>query len=338
MGGDSLMGLVIFLGFAFAWIMGSSDAANTFGAALSDSTKGTRRTVVLVLLCILVGLVVLGSPVSQGIERRLASTNAPPERMGAAVLICLLVASSWSLFGRARGVSVSATHALMSAVVGALVALSPDPRIHGPWLILLAGGWILCPFAGLALAFVCTRVLQYFVGAEGPPLEVERARRAPLLLFAACLLAVAHGSNAAASTVAPLKAALDALASGAQTASESGKEISLWLLVVAGIGTGLVGVGVQAARVVRGAMHELAPIYAAVVLLCTGVIVLVASSYAAPVSTTHTLVAAILGVALARSVGALNLHTLRAMGTSWLVTIPVCAGVTYALLAVGARL
>ena len=149
-------------------------------------------------------------------------------------------------------------------------------------------------------------------------------------IFTACSMAFAHGSNDVANAIGPLAAVNAAVQSGGQIAAEAAMPIWLLLLGGAGIVFGLVTYGHRVIRTVGTKITELNQSSGFSAVLAAAVTVVIASGASLPVSTTHTLVGAVLGVGLAHGVKALNYRVVGTIATSWLVTLP--AGASLAIL------
>jgi phosphate/sulfate permease len=104
-------------------------------------------------------------------------------------------------------------------------------------------------------------------------------------------------------------------------------EIPTWLLGLGGVGivTGLATWGWRVIRTVGKRITELTPTRGFAAEFSAGITIIVASRLGLPISTTHTLVGAVLGVGLARGIGAINLNVVRDIVISWVVTIPAGA-------------
>ncbi|MFV8781240.1 inorganic phosphate transporter [Microbulbifer sp. SA54] len=154
--------------------------------------------------------------------------------------------------------------------------------------------------------------------------NVERVF-AILMVFTACAMAFAHGSNDVANAVGPLAAVVNTVQMGAVTAKAS---MPSWILLLGGAGivVGLATYGFKVMATIGRKITELTPSRGFAAELGAASTVVVASGTGLPISTTHTLVGAVLGVGLARGIGALNLRMITTIVASWVVTLPAGAG------------
>ena len=151
---------------------------------------------------------------------------------------------------------------------------------------------------------------------------------AVLMVFTACAMAFAHGSNDVANAIGPLAAIVSVVQSGGEIASKS--MLPPWVLLVgaSGIVIGLGTLGYRVMMTVGRAITELTPSRGFAAELAAAGTVVIASGTGLPISTTHTLVGAVLGVGLARGIGAINLGVVGKIILSWIVTLPVGAGLS----------
>lgn len=150
-----------------------------------------------------------------------------------------------------------------------------------------------------------------------------------LMIFTACAMAFAHGSNDVANAVGPLAAVVSIAETGVVAAKSA---MPTWILLLGGAGIviGLVTYGHKVIATVGTGITELTPSRGFAATLGAATTVVVASGTGLPISTTHTLVGAVLGVGLARGIAALNLNVVRTIFLSWIVTLP--AGAILAIL------
>ena len=151
---------------------------------------------------------------------------------------------------------------------------------------------------------------------------------AVLMIFTACAMAFAHGSNDVANAVGPLAAIVSVVQSGGEIASKS--TMPWWILLVGGIGiiAGLAMLGYKVIETIGKNITELTPSRGFAAELAAATTVVLASGTGLPISTTHTLVGAVLGVGLARGLSAIDLNVVGRIFLSWLVTLPVGAGLS----------
>ncbi|WP_299314401.1 inorganic phosphate transporter [uncultured Halomonas sp.] len=146
-----------------------------------------------------------------------------------------------------------------------------------------------------------------------------------LMIFTACAMAFAHGSNDVANAVGPLAAVISVVRSDGVI--DSAALVPWWVLVLGGGGIvfGLVTYGHKVIATVGTGITELTPSRGFAATLAAASTVVLASGTGLPISTTHTLVGAVLGVGLARGMAALNLGVIGTIVMSWLITLPAGA-------------
>jgi len=152
----------------------------------------------------------------------------------------------------------------------------------------------------------------------------------PMMIFSACSMAFAHGSNDVANGIGPLAAIVSVINSGGEIAQKS--PLPLWLLALGGTGIviGLATLGYRVMKTIGTNITELTPTRGFSAELAAAATVVLASRTGLPVSTTHILVGAVIGVGLARGMGAIDLRVIGKIVASWLVTLPA-GGVLAAL-------
>lgn len=147
-----------------------------------------------------------------------------------------------------------------------------------------------------------------------------------LMITTACCMAFAHGSNDVANAIGPLAAVVSVVSSGGEISSKA--QLAWWILPLGAIGIviGLATLGARVIKTVGTAITHLTPSRGFAAELSAASTVVIASGAGLPISTTQTLVGAVLGVGLARGIAALNLGVVRNIFISWIITLPVGAG------------
>lgn len=145
----------------------------------------------------------------------------------------------------------------------------------------------------------------------------------PMMIFTACAMAFAHGSNDVANGVGPLAAIVSIVRSGGEVAQES--PLPLWILGLGGIGIviGLATLGYKVMQTIGERITQLTPSRGFCATLAAAATVVLASRTGLPVSTTHIAVGAVIGVGLARGIGAIDMRVIGGIVVSWVITLPV---------------
>ena len=148
---------------------------------------------------------------------------------------------------------------------------------------------------------------------------------AVLMVVTACAMAFAHGSNDVANAIGPVAAVVGVVQSGGEVAQKSA--LPVWVLILGGGGivAGLLMYGRRVIATVGKHITELTPSRGFACELAAATTVVLASGTGLPISTTHTLVGAVLGVGLARGIGALDLGVVKTIFLSWIITLPAGA-------------
>lgn len=144
---------------------------------------------------------------------------------------------------------------------------------------------------------------------------------AVLMVVTACGMAFAHGSNDVANAIGPLAAVISVAQSGIVGAESA---LPIWVLIIGGGGivVGLATFGVHVIATVGKKITQLTPSRGFAAELAAATTIVIASGTGIPISTTHTLVGAVLGVGLARGIEAIDLRVVGRIFVSWVVTIP----------------
>ncbi|MFN6970497.1 MAG: inorganic phosphate transporter [Rheinheimera sp.] len=146
-----------------------------------------------------------------------------------------------------------------------------------------------------------------------------------LMVFTACCMAFAHGSNDVANAIGPLAAVVGIIKSGGQILDKV--SLDWWILPLGAIGIviGLATLGAKVIRTIGENITHLTPSRGFAAEIAAASTVVIASGMGLPISTTQTLVGAVLGVGMARGIAALNLGVIRNIFVSWVVTLPIGA-------------
>ena len=198
----------------------------------------------------------------------------------------------------------------------------------------VAESFIYAGIAGAVIAFIGKMMIDRVEMDETADKEFHFASVekvfTPMMVFTACAMAFAHGSNDVANGIGPLAAVVSIVNSGGEVTQKS--ELPIWILVLGGTGivVGLATMGYKVMQTIGTKITELTPTRGYCATLAAATTVVLASKTGLPVSTTHIAVGAVMGVGLARGIGALDLRVVGNIVVSWVITLPA-AGITSAV-------
>jgi inorganic phosphate transporter, PiT family len=179
---------------------------------------------------------------------------------------------------------------------------------------------------GLGLAFIGWLMIRRVVVDPGADRDFHYASVekvfVPMMLFTACAMAFAHGSNDVANGIGPLAAVVSIVQSGGEVAQKAA--LPLWILILGGTGivVGLATMGYRVMQTIGTNITELTPSRGYCATLAAAATVVLASRTGLPVSTTHIAVGAVIGVGLARGIGAIDMRVIGGIVVSWVITLP----------------
>ena len=187
-------------------------------------------------------------------------------------------------------------------------------------------------FLATAIALAIALVGAYFISRIQPDKKAEKAQHfvtvervfGVLMIVTACSMAFAHGSNDVANAIGPVAAVISVAQSGVVGAES---RLAIWVLLLGGGGIviGLATFGRHVIATVGERITQLTPSRGFAAELAAATTIVIASGTGIPISTTHTLVGAVLGVGLARGIEAIDLRVVSKIFVSWVVTIPAGA-------------
>ena len=191
------------------------------------------------------------------------------------------------------------------------------------------GAFLVAGVVGLMAALVSKILIRRAMrGKQDLPLpeQLELVERvfAPLVVVTSCAVAFSHGANDVANAVGPLAAIVDI----ASTCTVKMRvQVPVWVLVLGGSGIvlGLATFGYRVMRTIGTKITQITPSRGVAACIAATITVLVCTRMKLPVSTTHTLVGAVLGIGLARGLAAVNRRVTRNIFGSWFITVPAAA-------------
>jgi len=167
------------------------------------------------------------------------------------------------------------------------------------------------------------------IGEADPDHRFDQVERifVVLQILTACAIAFAHGSNDVANAIGPLAAIVNAVENVDLTAKAP---VAPWMLAIGGLGIviGLATWGYRVMETIGKKITELTPSRGFAAQLAAASTIVLASRLGIPISTTHTLVGAVLGVGLARGITALDLRVVGNILASWIATLPIAAALS----------
>ncbi|MCB1113295.1 MAG: inorganic phosphate transporter [Chlamydiia bacterium] len=188
---------------------------------------------------------------------------------------------------------------------------------------------------GFLSAAICQKMVLNISHPKNPDSITEEFNQIEkmfsyLQIISACLMAFAHGANDVANAIGPLSAAIQV---SQHQAISAVTVVPIWALALGGIGivVGLATWGWRVIETIGRKLTELTPTRGFSAEFGAALTILSASRLGLPISTTHTLVGAVVGVGLARGLGALNLAVMRDIFISWIITVPAGAILTVAI-------
>jgi PiT family inorganic phosphate transporter len=310
---------VVVVALAFDYTNGFHDAANAIATSVSTRALTPRVALVLAAVMNFVGAL-LGQKVAHTVSDTI-DTQGFSVAHGLTIVMCgLLGAITWNLTTWWFGLPSSSSHALIGGLGGA--ALAAGATVH--WQTILDKvviPMVVSPLAGFTLAFLLMLTFMWALRRANPK-RVSRTFRM-LQPISAAALALGHGLQDAQKTMGVIFLAL--LTTGHASADD---RLPLWVVVAAGaaISAGTYAGGWRIMRTMGRKIIDLDPPRGfAAETVGASVLYTTAYVFEAPISTTHTITSAIMGVGATRRLSAVRWGMARSIVTAWILTFPMAA-------------
>jgi PiT family inorganic phosphate transporter len=315
---DTVVVFIILVALVFDFLNGFHDAANSIATVVSTRVLSPQKAVLWAAFFNFVAAFVLGTHVAKTIGNGMIDLSVVTQDV---ILAGLVGAIFWNLFTWYYGIPVSSSHALIGGYAGAAIAKSGFGAI-------IASGWIktllfivLAPMIGMLLGFFLMVLVTWLV-RHSRPSKVDRRFRG-LQLLSAGLYSLGHGGNDAQKTMGIITGLL--VSSGYLTKFE----VPLWVILLshAAIAFGTMFGGWRIVRTMGTRITKLQPIGGFCAETAGAITLVSATLFGIPVSTTHTITGAIVGVGATKRLSAVKWGVAGRIVWAWVLTIPIAATV-----------
>ncbi|MBI3767126.1 MAG: inorganic phosphate transporter [Deltaproteobacteria bacterium] len=312
-----LVGVIIVVALAFDFVNGFHDAANSIATVVSTRVLSPRWAVVWAAFFNFVAFLFFGLHVANTVGKGIVD----PAIVDVAVVLAALVgAITWDLITWWYGIPSSSSHALIGGLAGASIAKAGAHFLDAPGLIKIAVSIVLSPVLGLVLAFGLMMAM-FWIFRRSTPARVDSWFRRGQLLSAA-LYSLGHGGNDAQKTMGIIAVLLFATGHLGQTFY-----VPLWVVLAchAAMALGTLSGGWRIVRTMGLRITKLRPIGGFCAETGGAITLFAATSLGIPVSTTHTITGAIVGVGAVTKLSAIRWGVAGRIVWAWVFTIPVSA-------------
>jgi len=312
------LGLLVLLALAFDFMNGFHDAANSIATVVSTGVLKPWQAVIWAAFFNVLAWAVFHLSVAATVGKGIIDPSFVDNRL---IFGALIGAISWNLITWYYGIPSSSSHALIGGMIGAALAAAGTAPLLAPGIIKTASFIIVAPMLGLAMGALIMLSVSWICFRQTPRRVDKWFRR--LQLFSSAAYSLGHGGNDAQKTMGIIWLLL--IANGATTKDHLPDWVVMSCFLAMGVGT-MFG-GWRIVKTMGQRITKLRPVggFAAE---CAGSITLfMATHFGIPVSTTHTITGAIVGVGAAQRSSAVRWGVAGNIVIAWVITIPASAGI-----------
>lgn len=319
--------LIVICALAFDFINGFHDTANAIATSVSTKALRPRQAVLLAAVMNFVGAMTF-TGVAKTITKDIVDPFTLPNG-SVVILAALLAAIAWNLITWYYGIPSSSSHAIIGSIAGAAIAAAGFHTLNYTGFLKILQALIISPLIAFAIGFIVYSIFKV-VFKNNNLTRTNKGFRI-FQIFTASLQAYSHGTNDAQKAMGIITMAL--IASGHLTSPEVPFWVQLSCALAMGLGTSVggwkiiktVGANIIKIRPVNGVAADL-----------TGALIIFGATYIhLPVSTTHVISSAIMGVGASHRIKGVKWGTAQRMLITWVITLPISgtlAGLFYLLL------
>jgi len=325
-----LLYLVIAVALGFDFVNGFHDAANSIATVVATRVLSPRVAVAWAAAFNFIAFLIFGTKVATTIAKGVVD---PSVQSIGVIFAALVGAIIWNIVTAILGLPSSSSHALVGGMMGAGMAKAGTHVLIGSGLRRIGVFIVYSPLVGLALAFSISILVIWLIHRSRRPRVVNRTFRS-LQLVSAALFSLGHGANDAQKTMGIILALLIA---GGKVNATSG--VPTWVVLAAhsAIALGTLFGGWRIVRTMGTKLTKLQPMGGVCAESSAAAVLFFVSAKGIPVSTTHTITGAIVGVGSANRLSAVRWGVARRVAWAWVLTIPgsaLMAAATYGIVAI----
>lgn len=312
-----ILAIVVFLALAFDFINGFHDTANAIATSVSTRALPPRTAILMAAV-----MNFLGAITFTGVAKTIGGSVADPATLdnGIEIVIATLIAAIiWNLATWWFGIPSSSSHALIGALAGAVFVGAGSSSVNWSGFIKIVEGLILSPLIAFAIGYIVMTILKW-IFAKRSPHNVNKGFRTMQILTAA-IQSFTHGTNDAQKAMGIITFAL--VAAGVQ----DNLDVPLWVKISAATAMAL-GTSVGGWKIIKTMgtkIFKIEPINGFAADISAASVIFTATLTHLPVSTTHAITSAILGVGSAKRFREVKWGLAGRIVIAWVVTIPIAA-------------
>lgn len=313
--------LIIVLAVFFDIANGWHDCANAIATVVSTKVMSPMQAVVLAA-----GMNILGAFLSTAVAKTIGTGIVDPKAVTDVVIIsALLSAILWNIMTILLGLPVSSSHALFGGIAGAAMAHGGAGILNVGGIIKILTSLLISPVFGIICGYLFMKLILRLFGQLAPGAISKYFGR--LQILSSSFMAFGHGSNDAQKAMGIITMAL--VSSGVIKTMDVPKWVILICALAMGFGT-LFG-GWKIIKTLGVKMLKLEPIHGFAAETSSAAIIIASSHFGLPVSTTHVVSSAILGVGATKRLSAVRWGIAGKIVLAWVLTLPACIGMAWGI-------
>lgn len=317
-----LVFLVVAFALLFDFTNGWHDSANAVATVISTRVMSPITAIVMAAI-----LNFVGAFLSTAVAKTIGSDIVDPHQVTQLLtLAALLSAIVWNTFTVWIGMPVSSSHAIVGGVIGAAVAQSGFAILKGKGILKIVESFLVSPILGFIIGLLVIWILMVLFARSAPSRVNSFFGRAQMV--SAGFMALSHGSNDAQKSMGIVTLALF-------SAGKLSKiDVPTWVVGACALamGIGTAAGGRKVIHTLGMKMIHLKPYQGFAAETSASAVILTASHFGLPVSTTHVISSAIMGVGAQKGVSAVRWGVARNILLAWTFTLPLTAGVAWLLM------
>lgn len=319
--------LIVIFALVFDFINGFHDTANAIATSVSTKALTPRRAIILAAIMNFVGALTF-----TGVAKTITSGIADPfdlKNGTVVILAALLAAIIWNLLTWYLGIPSSSSHAIIGAITGAVIVSEGFSAVKYNGFIKILEALIISPIIAFGVGFLLYGIIKLIF--KNSNLAKKNRQFRSIQILTAAVQSYAHGTNDAQKSMGIITMAL--IVGGMQKSDD----IQFWVQFSCALAMAL-GTSIGGWRIIKtvgGKIMKIRPVNGVAADLTGAAVIFGATLIHLPVSTTHVISSAILGVGSSHRVKGVNWGVAKRMVVTWIITLPISAllaGIIYYIL------